>query len=240
MSSKFGKGAVEVDGKEAAARQAVTLIEYGMVIGLGTGTTSAYMLQALGERIAQEGLRVRGVPTSVGSREMADQYHIPLVDLSDVVTIDMTIDGADEVDGALHLIKGGGGALVREKIVAAASRTFVVICDDSKIKPFLGAHPLPVAVVPFGVESTRQKLRRFTETVVLRPSADAKTPFVTDDGLYILDMHLGTIRDVPALEASLRSVVGVVEVGLFVQMASRVIVGYADGHTKELLPSMLR
>ena len=236
MSSKFGKGAVEVDGKEAAARQAVTLIEDGMVIGLGTGTTSAYMLQALGERIAQEGLRVRGVPTSVGSREMADQYHIPLVDLSDVVTI----DGADEVDGALHLIKGGGGALVREKIVAAASRTFVVICDDSKIKPFLGAHPLPVAVVPFGVESTRQKLRRFTETVVLRPSADAKTPFVTDDGLYILDMHLGTIRDVPALEASLRSVVGVVEVGLFVQMASRVIVGYADGHTKELLPSMLR
>ncbi len=233
-----------MEGKEAAARQAVTLIEDGMVIGLGTGTTSAFMLQALGERIANEGLRVRAVPTSVRSREMAEQYRIPLVELSEVVTLDMTIDGADEVDGALNLIKGGGGALVREKIVAAASRTFVVICDDSKIKPFLGAHPLPVAVVPFGVESTRQKLRRFTETVVIRLVPDdsnayhGRTPFVTDDGLYIFDLHLGTIRDVPALEASLRSVVGVAEVGLFVQMASRVIVGYADGHTKELLPGL--
>src|SRR5579871_2491333 len=125
-----------------------------MTLGLGSGTTATYAIQALGERIRQEGLRVRGVPTSGRSRELAEALHIPLIDLSDVEQLDLTIDGADEVDPDLHLIKGGGGALLREKLVASASRELIIICDESKLKAELGVYPLPVAVIPFGWETT--------------------------------------------------------------------------------------
>jgi len=222
-----------LDAKAVAARKAVAYVQNGMILGLGSGSTAAHAIRFLGERIRKEGLEVRGVPTSGRSRRLAEELGIPLIDLVGVDAIDLTIDGADEVDPALHLIKGGGGALVREKIVACASRELIIICDDSKLKPALGAFPLPVAVVPFGWETTRRRLERFGGAITLRQAADSNAPFVTDDGFYILDLHLGRIEDVPALERQLKQVVGVVEVGLFVGLASRVVVGYTDGHTEE-------
>ncbi len=207
-----------------------------MTVGIGTGSTAAYAIAALGERVARERIHVRAVPTSVRSRELAEALHIPLVDLSEVGELDLTIDGADEVDPALHLIKGGGGALLREKIVANASRERIIICDDSKLKPFLGAHPLPVAVVPFGYEATHRGLRRFCEQAVLRTGERPDEPFVTDDGCYIFDLHMGHILDPPLLEQHLKHLIGVVEVGLFIGMTTRLVVGFADGHTEEHTP----
>jgi ribose 5-phosphate isomerase A len=223
-----------VDAKDVAARSAVQYVQSGMTMGIGTGSTSAYAITALGERIKRENLQIRAVPTSVGSREMAEALGIPLVDLSDVGHLDLTIDGADEVDRDLNLIKGGGGALVREKIVASASRELIIICDDSKIKSHLGTHPLPVAVVPYGYEATHRRLRQFTPDITLRMNAANPTqPFVTDDQLYIFDLDMKRIDDVAGCEADIRRIVGVVEVGLFTRMAARVIVGYADGHAEE-------
>lgn len=228
-----------MDAKEAAALRAVQYVRDGMILGLGTGSTAKFAIQAIGERIRQEGLHLQGVPTSMPSRDLAEQVGIPLLDLSDAPSIDLTIDGADEVDPALNLIKGGGGALVREKLVASASREMIVIGDDAKWKPVLGSFPLPVAVIPFGWKTTCERLRTFGRSITLRPSKTAPDqPFVTDDGLYILDMHLGVIRDAASLERSLKQVTGVVEVGLFVGLATRVILGSSDGSTVEkTLPS---
>lgn len=226
-----------MEAKEAVGRAAVRYVEDGMTIGIGTGSTAAFFIQALGERIQREALRVSAVPTSTRSRELAQTLNIPLVDLSDVGELDVTIDGADEVDSALHLIKGGGGALVREKIVASASRQLIIICDESKCKPVLGGHPLPVAVLSFGYEATHRRLKRFCEEVVLRPGVEGSDrPYVTDDGLYLFDMHFHSIPDPSGLEQALKRIVGVVEVGLFIGLASRVIVGSAEGQIRELLP----
>jgi ribose 5-phosphate isomerase A len=226
-----------MDAKEAAARKAVEYVQDGMTLGLGTGSTAAYVIQAIGERVQREELKVRGVPTSVRSREMAAALGIPLADLSDpdLGELDLTIDGADEVDRQFCLIKGGGGALLREKIVASAGRELIIVCDSSKIKPTLGAFPLPVAVAPFGHLATLRRLQTVTREVTLRVQADG-TPYVTDDGLYIYDLHMQLISDPPALERRLKKIVGVVEVGLFVELATRVVVGYEDGHTEELTP----
>ncbi len=225
-----------MDAKEAAARKAVEYVRSGMTLGLGSGSTATHAIRAIGERVRQEGLQVRGVPTSGRSRELAETLGIPLVDLWDVHEIDLTIDGADEVDPALHLIKGGGGALVREKLVACASQERIIICDESKLKPALGAFPLPIAILPFGWKTTRQRLEHFGGTITLREQPDTGEPFVTDDGLYIVDMHLGRIANVPALERNLKEIVGVVEVGLFVDLVSRLIIGYANGHVEERVP----
>jgi ribose 5-phosphate isomerase A len=219
--------------KEAAAQRAVMDVQDGMTIGIGTGSTSAFAIQALAERISREGLKIRAVPTSERSREMAQSLGIVLVDLSDekVGELDLMIDGADEVDERLNLIKGGGGALLREKIVAAASRELIIICDDSKCKRQLGAFPLPVAVVPFGYAATHRRLERLGAIAELRSGSDGK-PYVTDDSCFIYDLHMRQIPDPAGLEQQIRSIVGVVEVGLFVQMATRVIVGYSDGHVE--------
>jgi ribose 5-phosphate isomerase A len=221
-----------MDAKEAAARRAVEYVRSGMTLGLGTGSTTTYAIQALGERVRQEGLQVRGVPTSDRTRELAETLQIPLTDFSTESALDLTIDGADEVDPALNLIKGGGGALVREKLVASASRELIILCDDSKLKPVLGAFPLPVAVIPFAWETTRQRLLRLCASITLREDGAAGQPYSTDDGLYILDLHCGSIPDVPALAQAIKQTVGVAEVGLFVGLATRVVVGYADGHTE--------
>ena len=224
-----------MDVKERAARRAVEYVQSGMILGLGSGSTATFAIRALGERREKEGLKIRGVATSQRSREVAEELGIPLIDLTARDAIDLTIDGADEVDPALNLIKGGGGALLREKLVASASRELVIICDEGKIKPHLGAFPLPVAVVPFGWETTRRRLESLCETTTLRQAQDAPaTPFLTDDGFYVLDMHLGLISDPTSLEEAIKRKVGVVEVGLFVGLASRVVVGYADGHTEIL------
>lgn len=226
-----------MDPKMAAARAAVTYVKDGMTLGIGTGSTSACYIQALGARIKAEGLKVRAVPTSVQSKDQAVGLGISLVDLNDTGELDLTVDGADEVDPSLYLIKGGGGAVTREKIVARASHELIIICDESKLKKTLGAYPLPVVVIPFGYEATRRQLRRYCDQVILRMSpADPVQPFVTDDGLFILDMHLDEILDPESLQSQLEEVVGVTEVGLFIGLASRVIVGYADGHTEDLRP----
>jgi len=225
-----------VDAKEAAARRAVAYVQDGMTIGIGSGSTATFAIRAIGERVQNEGLKVRGVPTSSKSRSLAEAMSIPEFELSESLPIDLTIDGADEVDPSLHLIKGGGGALLREKLVASASKALLVICDESKLKPTLGAFPLPVAVVPFGWETTRRRLQRFGDTITLRRVSENGDPFVSDDGLFILDLHLGKILDAAALEDNIKRTVGVVEVGLFVGLTSRVIVGYADGRTEERTP----
>lgn len=225
-----------LDAKEAAARAAVIYVQDGMTLGIGTGSTAAFAIQALGERVQREGLRIKAVPTSVQSKEIAVGLGIPLIDLSDIEQLDLTIDGADEVDPSMDLIKGGGGALLREKLVASASRELIIICDNSKIKSELGAHPLPVAVVPFGHETTLRRLRQHCDMVILRPAPDGNGPYITDDGCYIFDMHLDRIPDPTSLAKDLKQIVGVVEVGLFVGLTSRLVIGYPDGHTEERVP----
>ena len=222
-----------MDAKETAARQAVTYIQNGMVLGLGSGSTATFAIQAIGERVA-EGLKVVGVPTSQRSRELAKALQIPLVDLSDVDSIDITIDGADEVDPHFNLIKGGGGALLREKLVACASKEVIIICDESKIKPFLGAFPLPVAIIPFGWRSTLSRLQTICPSAHLRAQKNnSEIPFISDDGLYIIEMPFQKIADPENLEKTLKSVIGVVEIGLFTKIATRVIVGSSSGSYSE-------
>lgn len=224
-----------MNAKEAAARRAVESVQSGMVVGLGTGSTAVYAIQAIGERILTEGLDLRGVPTSQRSEDLARQVGIPLVDFSQVVSIDITIDGADEVGSDLTLIKGGGGALVQEKIVASASRQLIIICDTSKIKNTLGAYPLPIAIVRFGWQATLRKLELFGHPLTLRCNADG-SPFLSDDGLYIIDMHCGEISEPRKYERAINEIVGVSEVGLFVGLATSVIVGHDDGMVETLLP----
>ncbi len=223
-----------MNAKEAAARRAVEAVLSGMTVGLGTGSTAVFAIQAIGERIRKEGLVLRGVPTSKRSEDLAREIGIPLVDFSQVETIDITIDGADEVDSELNLIKGGGGALVQEKIVASVSRQLVIICDKSKVKPTLGAFPLPIAIIRFGWQATLRKLNAFGHPIVLRRNADG-SPFTSDDGLYIADMHCGQISDPRKRESEIKAITGVAEVGLFVGVATCVIVGYEDGSAESRL-----
>ena len=223
--------------KRAAGAAAARLIAPNMVIGLGTGTTARFFIDAVGERIRREGLVIRGgVATSQGSEELARHAGIPLLPLTDATRPDLTVDGADEIDPGLHLIKGGGGALVREKLVAASSGRMLVIVDSGKVVPTLGAFPLPVAVFSFGIETTLARLAAaFPDApATLRPDPATGTPFRTDDGLHIVDMAFGAIADPAALEDSLRGVVGVAEVGLFVGIAASALVGHEDGSVSEL------
>ncbi|HJS80319.1 MAG TPA: ribose-5-phosphate isomerase RpiA [Vitreimonas sp.] len=218
-----------------AAQAALEVIKDGMVVGLGTGSTSAHFVRLLGERVRQ-GLRVKGVPTSEATRNLAEQAGVPLLEISQVASIDVDIDGADEIDPAFRLIKGGGGALLREKIVAAASKQMVVIADETKWVETLGAFPLPVEVTRFGFALTAQRIRdalRETECagheVVLRVSGKANEPVITDGGNYIIDAHAQRIANAEALAARLQAIPGVVEHGLFLGLATMVILGKAKG-----------
>jgi ribose 5-phosphate isomerase A len=218
-----------------AAQAALEVIKDGMVVGLGTGSTSAHFVRLLGERVRQ-GLRVKGVPTSEATRNLAEQAGVPLLEISQVASIDVDIDGADEIDLAFRLIKGGGGALLREKIVAAASKQMVVIADETKWVETLGAFPLPVEVTRFGFALTAQRIRdalRETECagheVVLRVSGKANEPVITDGGNYIIDAHAQRIANAEALAARLQAIPGVVEHGLFLGLATMVILGKAKG-----------
>lgn len=218
-------------GKLAAGRAAAALVRDGMTVGLGTGSTAALFVEALGERIKAEGLTIRGVPTSRVAEMLARQEGIPVFPLTAQTLPDITIDGADQVDAHLNLIKGGGAALVQEKLVAVSSKEMVVIADASKVVDTLGAFPLPVAIIPFGWETTLSRLRAAVPNVPidLRCRPDG-SPVYTDDGLHIVDIQCGpTITDPAAFQALLRTVVGVAEVGLFVGIARRVLIGRADG-----------
>lgn len=216
--------------KRAAANAAVAQLESGMVVGLGSGSTAHLAIGAMGRRIAEENLRIVGIPTSEKSAQLARHVNLPLTTLGDNPNIDVTIDGADEVEiGALNLIKGGGGDLLREKIVASASARVVIIVDEAKMVDRLGRRfAVPVEVEPFGWQSTAQRLKRLGGTPILRLAHDGQT-FVTDGGHYILDIAFGPIASPPELDAKLNGVVGVVEHGLFIALASQVIVGGANG-----------
>lgn len=220
--------------KQIAAERAVQYVRDGMTVGLGSGSTAAFAVTALAQRVQAEGLTLRCLATSRASGELAQAHGMTLVDWDSVTRFDVTLDGADEVDPAFRLIKGAGGALVREKLAAVVSDVEIIVVDDSKVKAALGAFPLPVAVVPWAWQSTRDRLRaRFGRPLALRQTPDGQV-FVSDDGLYVFDMHFGApLPDIETLEQDLKAVVGVVETGLFVGLCRRLVIGYADGRIEE-------
>jgi ribose 5-phosphate isomerase A len=204
--------------KEAAARASLQFVKDGQVVGLGTGSTAAYFIKLLGEQV-QNGLRVRGIPPSVRSRELALSLGIPLITLDDCQEIDVTVDGADEVDPQLRLIKGGGGALLREKIVASATRQMIVVADVSKQVQRLGKFPLPVEVIRFAQALVAKRIAALGADVQLRRDA-AGNAYLTDENNHILDCRFGEIQDPDSLARELSEMPGVVEHGLFIGMAS--------------------
>jgi ribose 5-phosphate isomerase A len=207
--------------KEAAARASLRFVQDGQVVGLGTGSTAGHFIQLLGEQV-KNGLRVRGIPTSVRSQELALSVGIPLTTLDECQEIDVTVDGADEVDPQLRLIKGGGGAMLREKIVASATRQLVIVADASKQVATLGKFPLPVEVIPFAQALVAKRIAALGAEV--RPRVDGYGAlYVTDEKNHILDCHFGVIGDADELAQKLSAMPGIVEHGLFVGMASVVI-----------------
>jgi ribose 5-phosphate isomerase A len=223
--------------KFVAAHRAAALVEDGMRLGLGSGSTAAWMLRCLAERVRAEGLRVTGVPTSLRTADLARQLGLTLATLDEVKWLDLTIDGADEFDANLALIKGGGGALLYEKIVATASDRMVVIADAAKEVKHLGAVPLPVEVVPFGWQTTRTLVGELLGGLdVLGRDATLRMigeqPFVTDAGNFILDLHLGRIGNPRQAALVLNQIPGVVENGLFIDICDVVIVGFGDGRVE--------
>ncbi|MBN3526721.1 ribose-5-phosphate isomerase RpiA [Paenibacillus apiarius] len=217
--------------KKLAAEAAAELVQDGMVVGLGTGSTAYWAIQRLGHRV-KAGLQMKAIATSSSSEDLARQLEIPIVPFSEIDHIDIAIDGADEVDSELSLVKGGGGALLREKIVAAASRIFYVVVDESKLVPQLGAFPLPVEVVPFGADMTKRKIEELGCRASIRMQMGER--YITDNGNYILDCDFGAIRDPERLHAQFHAIPGVVENGLFINMANRVFVGYQDGSVRRM------
>ena len=214
--------------KEEAAESAASELHDGMIVGLGSGTTATLAVAAIGKRV-KEGLRIIGIPTSEKTADQARLLNIPLATLEEQPSINVTIDGADEVEeGKLNLIKGGGGNLLREKIVAVASARMIVVADSRKVVQHLGTFPLPIEIVPFGWKSTAQRLEALGAHPKLRLNAAGKT-FLTDGGNYILDCAFGLIESPENLQTKLDNVVGVVEHGLFLGMATLALVAGEDG-----------
>lgn len=208
--------------KQNAAREAVKLIKDGQVVGLGTGSTAVLAVQEIGE-LVRKGLRIKGVPTSDSTAALARELSIPLIDINSADHIDITIDGADEFTKELHLIKGGGGALLREKIVAAKTRQEVIIADSSKYVEKLGKFKLPVEVIPFAASYVLKEILKLGGEGAVRGE-----PFITDEGNYIIDVDFKRIEDPVSLSDQLKSIVGVVEHGLFIGLAERVLMGEGD------------
>ncbi|EDM73015.1 ribose 5-phosphate isomerase [Roseobacter sp. AzwK-3b] len=223
--------------KFVAAKRSVDYVEDGMRVGLGTGSTAAWMVRCLGELVREDGLKIKGVPTSTRTADLAREVGIEVISLDEARWLDLTIDGADEFDASLNLIKGGGGALLQEKIVATASDQMIVIADVGKEVETLGAFPLPIEVIPFGWETTKSLVEEMLISMdvlgrdaTLRMNGDR--PFVTDEGNYILDLHLGRIGKPNQLAMVLNQMPGVVENGLFIDICDIVIVGYGDGRVE--------
>ena len=215
--------------KETAARAAVSLIESKMIVGLGTGSTAYYFIELLGKRIKEEGLDIQTIATSKQSEACAKKNQIPLLAPQDVKEIDLTVDGADEVDPQKRLIKGAGGALLREKIIASASRKMVVVVDPSKLVQQLGKCPLPVEIIPFGYQTTLKQMGKLGYRAVLRTD-NTGGPYTTDNGNYISDIHFEKVRTSPEEDhAKILSIPGAVETGFFFGLADQIIIGYEDG-----------
>lgn len=225
--------------KLAAARAAVAMVRDGMAVGLGTGSTASVMVRELAARAKAEGLTLRCAATSQATADLAASLGLGVEPLDAIGRLDLTIDGTDEVDPDLNLIKGGGGAHLREKIVATSSDRMVVIADPGKVVEVLGAFHLPVEVIPFGWETTRGRIKACLDAmdldgrpILLRQRDDA--PFVTDEGNYILDLSLESIPDAAALNRALSGIAGVVETGLFIGICDLAIIGKPDGSVVEL------
>ena len=219
--------------KQAAAVRALDFIEPGMKLGLGTGSTAEHFVRALGARV-KEGFDIVGVPTSERTGQLAESLGIPLTNLDDTPHLDVTIDGADELDIDLRLIKGGGGALLREKIVATASDRMIVIADASKLVTTLGAFPLPVEVIPFGCTATASRMAEVASAWgctgrIARRTDEYGEPFFTDSGNFIFDCAFGRIPDPVGLAHELNRIAGVVDNGLFIGIADLAIVGTPSG-----------
>ncbi|MEO0904762.1 MAG: ribose-5-phosphate isomerase RpiA [Pseudomonadota bacterium] len=220
--------------KFVAAKQATEHVENGMKVGLGTGSTAEWLVQCLGEMVREEGLQIKGVPTSKRTGRLAEKVGIDVITLEEAKWLDVTIDGTDEYDSDLTLIKGGGGAHLREKVVATASDRMIVIADASKKVDTLGAFPLPVEVIPFGLPVTQNLIAEtlismdvLGRDVTLRMKGEE--PFVTDEGNFILDLHLMRIANPRQLSLVINQIPGVVENGLFIDICDVVIVGHGDG-----------
>ena len=231
MNSQSMDLTVRDQEKQAAARAAVQLVESGNVVGLGSGSTSAFAVRFLAERV-REGLKIVGIPTSIQTQHLAEQLGIPLTTLDEHPVIDIDIDGADEIDLQMNLIKGGGGAFLREKIIASVSKRFVVIGDAAKQVSRLGKFPLPVEVIPFAQSLIKPQIEALGASVALRQHAYGN-PYVTDEGHHILDCTFGEIADPPALAHKFCNIPGVVEHGLFIGMAEMALIG-KDGEVTQL------
>jgi ribose 5-phosphate isomerase A len=214
--------------KVRAARAAAELVESGMVVGLGTGSTATLMLQRLGERATQDGLKIVGVPTSEATAEMARRLGIPIRELDEISTLDMNLDGADEVDGQFRLIKGRGGALLREKLVACvAARRVTIITADKRVGRLGVNAPIPVEVSRVGLQHTERRLQRLGADAKIRLLPD-DTPYLTDGGNAIIDCHFAEVADPQQLDDRLQAVVGVFETGLFLGLCDVLVVGTGD------------
>jgi len=209
--------------KRLAAEKACEYIEDGMILGLGTGSTVDYALIKIGNMI-KDGLDIKGIPTSSRTKKTAIEHNIPLTNLEENPNIDLTIDGADEVDSELRLIKGGGGALTREKMIAYYSNKVIIVIDETKVVKMLGIDfSLPVEIIKFGWTATKEKLKQFDCKVELRKIMD--NPYITDNSNYIIDCEFDRIKDPEQLEIDINSIPGVVENGLFIGLADEIIVG---------------
>ena len=226
------------EAKLLSARRAVEFVQDGMAVGLGTGTTATLFIRELAERVAVEHLHIRCIATSDASDQLARSLGIPMTNFADTPVLDLNVDGADEVGPSLALIKGGGGAQFREKIVASAARQFIVVADQTKLVPQLGRFPLPVEVVQLALPLVQRHLAHLGLEPVLRPArggagAGPQTgPWITDEGNVILDCHCGAIPDPARTAADIRSVIGVVEHGLFLNMATLALIAGDNGVTE--------
>ena len=227
---------MSAEAKRLAAERAVEFVKNGMKLGLGTGSTAEFAVRKIGALLKEGRLQnIQAIPTSEATRKLAEEMGVPLIDFSKTTSLDLTIDGADESDGDLNLIKGGGGALLREKIVAAASKEVLIVADASKLVKVLGAFPLPVEVVKFGWQSVAERIQKLgTKKVVLRQPT--QTPFVTDNGNYVLDCHFQSIPNPKELDLQLNQIPGVVTNGLFIQLATHLILGQGGKTTIQERP----
>ncbi len=223
-----------MDKKKIAGEKAAEYVKDGMVVGLGTGSTAYHMVNAIGERV-KNGLKIQAIPTSKATEAQARELGIPLLTIDEVDHVDLDIDGVDEIDPQFNAIKGGGGALYREKVVATLAKEVIWIMDDSKLVEHIGAFHLPVEIAQYGSKQAMAKMEEFGFNPVLRVK-DGKT-FVTDNGNFIADLHLGAGFDIEDVKNKISTIVGVLEHGLFLNMCKRIIVGSDDGVTVTENPS---